>query len=566
MSPIWAIPEAAASRNDCPPALNATNTSPLLHAARSGVDPLAASYRAASRALWRRSLRHKAKSLGPLSRHGLPSLPQPGDPDVDPVASLCIQQRCGVMTDQTRTIQTLEGVDELRAVFNGEVVLPGDENYDNLRAHFNELYDKRPAVILRPTGTADVVVSSRFARSAGLEIAVSSGGKHSAGFSRSDNGAVIDLSLMRAVHVDPQAQTAWLQTGANGGDLQAEALVHGLGGVIGWMRGTGVGGVNLHGGFGMLTAKLGYGVDTILEIELVTAEGEVLRVSADSHPDLFWGVRGAASNFGVVTWVKQRLTPVPPQILAGQLIYDAQHARGVLAALDQYTLEASDDLTIFGSYTVVPEDDTYPAEMQGAPALVLTVVHIGEADEANQELDQLRALQPVDLDFVASMGLYDFICSMDAYIVAGRQCFDTLELGSLSSETIDLIARGAEDLAELGLEGEIIIVPQGRGRIPQVPSALRVGARGTTDIVTGIYWQSPADDERAKAWATGVIANLRGTGVAKDEMYGNMTNFVDLDRDRRSYGEDDWMRLTKLKAQYDPQNVFHLNHNIPPAS
>src|SRR4051794_1861091 len=124
------------------------------------------------------------------------------------------------MTDETAT---LEGLDELRAVFNGEIVLPSDEHYDTLRAHFNELYDKRPAIIVRPTGTADVVESIRFARSADLEIAVSSGGKHSAGFSRTDNGLVIDLSLMRAVQVDPQTQTAWLQGGANGGDLQAEA-------------------------------------------------------------------------------------------------------------------------------------------------------------------------------------------------------------------------------------------------------------------------------------------------------------------------------------------------------
>jgi len=181
----------------------------------------------------------------------------------------------------TDTITVPEGTDTLRAQFNGQVILPEDAAYDERRAHFHTTHDKHPAVIVVPSGTADVVAAVKFARAADLEIAVSSGGKHPAGFSRTDGGIVIDLSGMRAVKVDPEEQTAWLQAGANGGDLQAEAGLHGFGGISGWMRGTGVGGVNLNGGFGTLSNKLGFGVDTILELELVTAEGEVLRVAPD---------------------------------------------------------------------------------------------------------------------------------------------------------------------------------------------------------------------------------------------------------------------------------------------
>jgi FAD/FMN-containing dehydrogenase len=188
---------------------------------------------------------------------------------------------------------TLEGLDALRARFNGRVVLPGDSDYDERRHHFNLIYDKHPAVIAVPAGTADVVAAVKFARAAGLEIAVSSGGRNGAGFSRNDGGIVIDLSGMRGVKVDPDEQTAWLQGGANGGDLIAESEVHGLSGIMGWMRGTGVGGVNLHGGYGFLHSKLGLGVDTILELELVAAEGDVLRVNEDENPDLFWALRGA---------------------------------------------------------------------------------------------------------------------------------------------------------------------------------------------------------------------------------------------------------------------------------
>lgn len=466
----------------------------------------------------------------------------------------------------TQSTAPTASVETLRAGFNGEIILPGDPGYDAHRQHFNQVYDKHPAVIIRPVGTADVVAAVRYARSAGLEIAVSSGGKHGSGFSRTDGGAVIDLSLMRGVHVDPGARTAWLHGGANGGDLQAEAQVHGLAGVIGWMRGTAVGGANLHGGFGMLTSKLGFGVDTILELELVTADGQVLRVTNESDPELFWALRGAAANFGIVTWVKQRLTPVPPQIVAGQLLYSAEQAPALLGELDAYAAQASEDLTIFGSYTVVPHDPDYPEEMHGRPALLLTVVHIGDADQAADDLKPLRETHPPAVDQVASMGLYDFICSMDAYIVAGRQWYDTVELGRLDEPAIAVLERGAEALAATGLEGELIVVPYGRGRPETVPSAVSTGRAGTTSIVAGVYWREAEDDARAEGWSTRVLSELRETGRVVDSVLGNMANPVDPERDRRSYGEANWNRLRALKAKYDPENLFHLNHNIPPGN
>jgi hypothetical protein len=465
----------------------------------------------------------------------------------------------------TRTVESTEGFEALRARFNGEIVLPGEPGYEAHREHFNKVYDKHPAIIARPVGTADVVAAVGYARSAGLEIAVSSGGKHGSGFSRTDGGIVIDLSLMRGVQVDPDARTAWLQGGANGGDLQAEAQVHGLAGVIGWMRGTGVGGVNLHGGFGMLTSKLGFGVDTILELELVTADGQVLRVTNDSDPELFWGLRGAAGNFGIVTWVKQRLTPVPAEIAAGQLLYTAEQAPAVLGGLDAYAAQASEDLTMFGSYTVVPHDPNYPEDMHGQPAFVLTVVHIGDADQAAADLKPLRETYPPALDLVQPVGLYDFICSMDAYIIAGRQWYDMVELGRLDEAAIAALARGADALAATGLEGELIVVPHGRGRLETVPSAVPTGRPGTTSIVAAVYWQEPENDEQAENWSTQVLSALRETGSVLDAVYGNMANPVDPERDRRSHGEADWNRLRALKAKYDPENLFHLNHNIPPA-
>ena len=370
---------------------------------------------------------------------------------------------------------------------------------------------------------------------------------------------------MRGVRVDPRERTVWAQAGANGGDLQAEALVHGLAGVIGWMRGTGIGGVNLNGGFGMLSSKLGWGADTILELELVTPEGEVLRVAPDENPDLFWALRGAGSNFGVVTWIKQRLCPVPEQVLAGMLIYDEQQAPKVLRILRDFVMEAPDDLTLWASYTVVPEDPAYPKEMHGRPAFVVTLVHIGNPEQAADDVRPLREVIAPAIDGLAPQGLFDFMCSMDEYIVANRQWYDSVELARLDDSVIELFDEYAHSLAEGGLIGEIILVPHGRGRHPDVPNALPIGGPGSWSVVTGLYWDNKVDDDRNEGWSRSVISALRDGDFTLPAVYGNMANPRDIERDRRSYGEQDWRRLTELKAKYDPENRFHLNHNIPPA-
>jgi FAD/FMN-containing dehydrogenase len=464
----------------------------------------------------------------------------------------------------TDTITVPEGIDTLRAQFNGQVILPADPTYDERRAHFHTKHDKHPSVIVVPVGTADVVAAVKFARAADLEIAVSSGGKHPAGFSRTDGGIVIDLSAMRAVKVDSEEQTAWLQAGANGGDLQAEAGLRGFGGISGWMRGTGVGGVNLNGGFGTLSNKLGFGVDTILELELVTADGEVLRVSPEENPDLFWALRGAAPNFGVVTWIKQRLTPVPEKAVAGFLFYAAEDAPKVMGQLERLVLEAPDDLTIAAFISDVPEIDEIPAEMHGNPALSIGLVHIGDPEQAEVDLQPLRELGP-KLDWVGPQSVFEFMCSMDEFLVPGRMHWDVVEVSAISEKVIDTVDRAAHSASETGLHFEITLCTWGKMRNPEFPNATPEGQDGDTLILVDMFWQDEADDERGKAWVDSVVAELREDEVVNDGWMGNVASFPNPERDRRSYGEENWKRLTELKAKYDPDNLFHLNHNIPPA-
>lgn len=464
----------------------------------------------------------------------------------------------------TAAVAASADLEDLRFRYNGQLLLPGEPGYEEHRQHFNRRFDKHPALIARPVNTVDVVATVKYARAAGLEIAISSGNKHMAGFSRTDGGIVIDLSLMRAVKVDPVEQTAWLQGGATGGDLMAEAERHGLGGVMGWMRGTAVGGVNLQGGWGPLSTKLGWGADTILELELVTANGEVLRVSPDQNPDLFWAVRGAGANFGVVTWIKQRLCALPERSTAGALIYEAAKGSEVLRLLDELALTSSDELTFFASYAVIPSDPAYPAELHGKNAMTVMLVHIGDIGTADEELKSLRDLSPV-VDAVERQPIYDFMCSMDSYIVSNRQWYDVIDVDGLPDDVLKALFTFSQQLETAAFEGEVTLVPYGRGRNPGVANALPVGRTGSWMVGFYGYWTDPAADETVIGWADAGMAAVRESPAFLASSYGNVQSRQDLDRDRRSYGEENWKRLTELKAKYDPDNVFHLNHNIPPA-
>lgn len=455
---------------------------------------------------------------------------------------------------------------DLRYGFNGEIVTPADPEYDRCRQHFNRRFDKRPALVVRPANTVDVVAAVRYARNADLEIAVSSGGKHPAGFSRTDGGIVIDLSLMRGVKVDAAEQTAWVQGGTLGGDLYAEAGRFGLAGVVGWMRGTGVGGVNVHGGWGPLSPKLGWGVDTILEMEIVTADGEVLRLAPDENAELFWGARGAGGNFGIVTWIKQRLCRVPEKALIGTLMYTPEQGPDVLRLVDELVMKASDDMNFFVYSSVVPDDPDYPEVLRGRHGYMVVVVHIGDRDAALEELRPLREIYPPAVDGITERSLYDFVCEMDSFIEPSRQWYDLVEMKALTDDVISAVAASAQRMEDLELYAELTMVACGRGRNPENPSALTVGNRpGAWLMMPDIFWEDEGDDEKNIGWADEFMAALSSCDSHSEIGYSNVQSRPDVDRERRSFGEETWNRLVALKRLYDPHNVFHLNHNIPPA-
>jgi FAD/FMN-containing dehydrogenase len=457
-------------------------------------------------------------------------------------------------------------LDALRSRFRGEFISAEDASFEEHRTLFNAYHDIRPSLIARCAGTADVVAAVKFARAQGLEIAVKSRGRHMAGFASVEGGLVIDLELMRSVKVDASEQTAWIQTGANGGDLIAETLAFGLGAAVGAASTTGVGGVNLHGGIGWMSAKLGWAVDSILEAELVTADGDVLRVAPDEHSDLFWAIRGEASNFGIVTWVKQKLAPIGP-LYAGTLMYDGDIAEDFLKFFRDFNVEASEDFGAMLDFMAAPAEEWIPEHLQGKMIMVLTLGHVGDAEQAKKEFQPLLdAFEPV-ANTLGEVDLLDFMIAQDIDYPAIRQWFDEEQVTGLTDEVIAAEIAAARKLAERGLTGYLITYPF-RGLVggkPELSGSFPRRTPGGWSIGTMASWEDEAGDAAHIAWSDETMAALRATGDLTGNVYGNVLQVPNSDRHRLAHGEENWERLTRVKKQYDPDNVFHRNHNIPPA-
>jgi FAD/FMN-containing dehydrogenase len=453
--------------------------------------------------------------------------------------------------------------------FQGELILPGAPAYEEARKLFNAAHEKRPAAIVRCLGTGDVVEAIDLARSLGLEIAIRSGGRHMAGFGSSEGGLVIDLGAMRGVKVDAEERTAWVQCGAIGIDLQAEAQVHGLAGITGVLTHTGIGGVTLNGGLGWLSGRLGWGADTILEAEVVTAAGEVLRVSPRKHPDLFWAIRGAGANFGVVTWIKMRLAPIPEKVLAGTLFYPLDRATEAMRFLREFSRTASPDFLFFIEFLFGRGDPALPKELRDGVNVVVNLLHYGEPAVAEREVGELRTALPPTVDRLVPRQLVAYTRLMSGTYSRARQWWDEEQVAGLSDEVIDLAVASARRMEEDSLAplSCLMLYPFrcALSREPEVAAAIARPGPDDWSVGSMLFWDDEDEDERHRAWSDRLMADLREAGLTTGRVYGNSQQLPDMERTQRSFGETDWQRLREVKRQYDPENVFQLNHNIPPA-
>ena len=452
-------------------------------------------------------------------------------------------------------------VEDFEAGLRGPLLRPGDDGYDAARAVWNAMIDRRPVLIARCTGTADVLQAVRFARQHDLLVSVQGGGHNVAGSAVCDGGLMIDLSLMRGIRVDPEARTAWVQGGATWGDLDHETQAFGLATPGGVISTTGVGGLTLGGGMGWLSRLHGLSADNLRAAEVVTAAGERVRTSATEHPDLLWGLRGGGGNFGVVTAFEFALHEVGPTVLAGPTVYRLGDAPAVLRHYRDFAHEAPRESCVWVVLLTAPPLPFLPEELHGTKILSVFQVYAGPVERGEEVLRPLRTFGRPVADAVGPMPYAAVQRIFDAqYEKGARNYWKSHTFTTLPDEALDLLVAYAETYPTPQSD---MVIHQVGGAISDVaPEATAYPHRDATFIVTpGARWQDPADDERCIAWMRSWFDDLAPFATG-----GSYVNFISdrTGREQAAYSSN-YERLAALKARYDPSNFFRMNQNVQPA-
>jgi FAD/FMN-containing dehydrogenase len=456
-------------------------------------------------------------------------------------------------------------IERLRSAIGGEVVTLEDSSYDEARRVWNGMIDRRPALVARCISAKDVAAAIDFGRTNDLVVSVRGGAHSSPGYSTCDGGIVIDLQLMNAVRIDPEARTARVQGGAIWSDVDAATQEHGLAVTGGRVSSTGVGGLSLGSGSGWLERMYGVTCESLASAEVVLADGRVVRAGPDENQDLLWALRGGGGNFGVVTEFEFRLHPVGPILTGGMLLYPRAQAREIVRLYRDFIGQAPDEVCGGLALITAPPEEFVPEAVRGRPAVGIVYCYVGPVEDGQEALRPLReAIAPI-VDLVQPMPYTALQQMLDAGNPYGiREYFKIAWLQELPDEAVDVIVEQAEQLP--APFGQLILAPMGGAvartdndalalTVPQVPWAY---------FCLGM-WMDPAEDERNIAWVRGFAEAMEpfGRGTAA------LPNFIDVDqgveRLRSSYGEEKYTRLTELKQKWDPDNVFRLNQNIAPS-
>jgi FAD/FMN-containing dehydrogenase len=444
----------------------------------------------------------------------------------------------------------------------GELLTPASAGYDEARAVWNAMIDRRPALIAQCVNAEDVIRAVRFAAAHDLPLAVRGGGHNIAGSGVCDGGVVIDLGRMRAIAVDAGARTARVEPGCTLADFDAAAQAHGLATPLGINSTTGIAGLALGGGFGWLSRSLGMTVDSLLAVELVTAAGEWVRASASEHADLFWAVRGGGGNFGVVTAFEFRLHPVGPEVVAGLIVHPHDGAGDLLRAYRQAVADAPDALTVWAVLRKAPPLPFVPEEWHGRDVVVLALCYAGDADEGMRALAPIRALGTPIAEAIGVQPYAAWQQAFDPLLTPGaRNYWKSHDFSTLNDGAIDVVVDYAAQLP--GPECEIFLAHLG-GAVNRVAADATAYPHRSVEFVLNVHtrWQDAGDDERFIGWARGFF-----DAAAPHATGGVYVNFMPQDevaRVQSAYGTN-YDRLARIKATVDPMNVFRSNQNIMPA-
>jgi len=439
----------------------------------------------------------------------------------------------------------------LRQLVRGEVVVPGDVAYDQARRVWNGMIDRRPRAIVYCAGADDVVAAVKFARSNSLLVAVRAGGHNIGGASVCDGGLVIDLSRMKQIEVDPAKRTARAQAGLNLGEFDLATQAHGLATTMGVNADTGIAGLTLGGGFGKLGRKYGLTCDNLISVEIVTAEGRLLHVSATEHADLFWAIRGGGGNFGVVTTFEYRLFPVGPTLLAGSILHSYDRARDAMRFYQAFASSAPDELSLDAALAMTPS---------GERVLNISPCYIGPIEEGERVLKPLRTYGAPIQDQIAPRAYVEIQSAGDALFPRGRRYYWKAQfLRELSDPAIDVLL-GSYASAPLGSLLVLQHVGGAIGRVPMTDTPY-VNRDALYDCFPISIWDEVEEDAPRIRWARELWDAMRPFSTGG--VYANNLGEEGPERVEAAYGEN-YPRLLALKNKYDPTNFFRLNQNINP--
>ena len=451
-------------------------------------------------------------------------------------------------------------VQELRGRTSGQVITQDDPGYDEARAVYNAMIDKRPSVVVRATEAADVVAAVNHARENGLDLAVRGGGHSVPGFGTVDDGVVIDLSGMRAVTVDPASKTARAQGGATWSDFNDATNAHGLATTGGIISTTGVGGLTLGGGIGYLTRGAGLSCDNLLSAEVVTADGRTLTASEHENEDLFWALRGGGGNFGVATSLEFRLHPVA-DIYGGPMFFEVDDAADVLRWYREFIVDAPEEFGGFPAWQIAPPLPFIPEERHGDTFLAFVGCWAGPIDQGEQMLKPLHDVAPIVAEHVGPMPYPALNSAFDGLVPPGLQHYWKANfVRELTDDAIEAHMKHGPQVPAVNSTVHIYPINGACHRV--APDATAFAYRDATfaTVIAGM-WPDPSDNDANTAWVRDYYEATAPLSEA-----GGYVNFMagdDQSRIRDNY-KGNYDRLVQVKRTFDPENLFHVNQNIAP--
>ena len=462
----------------------------------------------------------------------------------------------------TTTRLTTTQIDGLRGQIHGEVIQPGDANYDEARTLYNAMIDKRPALVARCADAADVIAAVKFAAAEGLDVAIRGGGHNVSGNAMADGGLTIDLSRMNNVHVNPAKRTARVGGGALWRDVDHATHAFGLATPTGIIGTTGVGGLTLGGGFGHLSRSLGLSCDNLLSADVVTASGELVTASANEHPDLFWALRGGGGNFGVVTSFEFRLHPVST-VYAGPIFYDVKDTEKLLHTFRDFMRAVPDEMSAFFSFHQGPPAPFIPEHLHFVPMTTIMVCYNGPVAQGEALLRPLREAAPALVDLVGPMPVPAVNTMFDPIYAPGLHHYWKADyIPRLTDAMIPIHAEHGPNVPSL--QSTMHLYPQ-TGAIQRVGKSETAYSFRDVEYIHNIVAidADPGNMQRDMAWMQAYWEALHPYTSG-----GAYVNFMMADegqeRVHATY-RDNYDKLARVKRAYDPNNLFHLNQNIRPA-